>query len=150
MRTVIEIAKVLAAVFVVLAVVVGIFWGANGFLNFFASFASFSVVATASFLGYKRVVSNAPKNTTTDEGVNTEDGEEDEEDAKQDSKFSIFLKTYKGWLFPFRLLSYALFVFVFLYFSNNSLLEITPFLIGIAVLPISAMIFTLFFRRNFA
>ncbi len=146
----IEIAKVLAAVFVVLAVVVGIFWGANGFLNFFASFVSFSVVATASFLGYKRVVSNAPKNTTTDEGVNTEDGEEDEEDAKQDSKFSIFLKTYKGWLFPFRLLSYALFVFVFLYFSNNSLLEITPFLIGIAVLPISAMIFTLFFRRNFA
>ena len=146
----IEIAKVLAAVFVVLAVVVGIFWGANGFLNVFASFVSVSVVATASFLGYKRVVSNAPKNTTTDEGVNTEDGEEDEEDAKQDSKFSIFLKTYKGWLFPFRLLSYALFVFVFLYFSNNSLLEITPFLIGIAVLPISAMIFTLFFRRNFA
>ena len=78
------------------------------------------------------------------------DGEDEEEDQKQESKFSVFLKTYKGWLFPFRLLSYVLFVIIFLYLSNNGILDVVPFLIGVAVLPVSAMIFTLFFRRNFA
>ena len=144
-----EIAKILAAVFAVFAACVFIFWGTNGFLNFFASFVGFLLVATASFLGYKKVVSSAPQNRTDGESMDAY-GEDEEEDQKQESKFSVFLKTYKGWLFPFRLLSYVLFVIIFLYLSNNGILDVVPFLIGVAVLPVSAMIFTLFFRRNFA
>ncbi len=138
----IVISKIVAALFAILLAVSFAFWGAIGVANYSASFIAFSLVAAASFAGYRRVVlaSGAKEEPVS---------EEEEEDEPKESKMSLLLKTYKGWLFPFRLASYALFVLVFFYFANNNLLNVFAFLTGIAVLPISALIFMLFFRRSF-
>ncbi len=134
------ITKVSAAVFAVLLVCVFFGWGVQGVANYSASFIAFSLVAVASFVGYKKVVSASKETDAVHEKTN--------EDEKL-SKLSLLARTYKGWLFPFRLLSYILFIFVFLYFADNNILSIFAFLTGIAVLPISALIFMLFFRREF-
>ncbi len=136
--------KVVAVVFALFLVVSFALWGVQGVINYSASFIGFVLIATASFLGYKRVVSASSEVVPADESEEDED-----EDEKKESKTSILLKTYKGWIFPFRLISYAVFVLIFLYFANNGLLNIFAFLSGIAVLPLSALVFTLFFRREF-
>lgn len=135
------ITKITASLFFALLALSFLLWGASGVANYSASFVSFCLIATASFLGYKRVVSASK--------VEDERDTEDEEDEQKLSKMSLITKTYKGWLFPFRLISYAVFVLVFLYFANNNILNIFAFLTGIAVVPMSALIFTLFFRRDF-
>jgi uncharacterized protein YqhQ len=138
------IAKITAVVFAVFFLISFAVWGVCGISNFSASFVAFSLVALSSFIGYKRLIfasrqSEQPK----------DDDEEEVEGEEKLSKTAVLLKTYKGWLFPFRLISYAIFVLVFLYFSNNGLLNIGAFLSGIAVLPLSALVFILFFRREF-
>ncbi len=137
------IAKITALVFATLFCVSFVFWGALGAINYFASFIAFFLVAIATFYGYKKVVHSFGANAQA-----LQNEAEDEEEEKP-SKISLLAKTYKGWLFPFRLASYALFVGIFLYFANNNILSIFPFLIGIAVLPISMLIFIFFFRREF-
>jgi len=134
------ISKIVTTVFALLLVLSFTLWGVQGMANYSASFIAFLLVATASFVGYKKVISASNEAYMADE--------EEDEEAKP-SKFTLLTRTYKGWLFPFRLLAYTLFVFVFLYFANNNMLSIFAFLTGIAVVPISALIFILFFRRNF-
>jgi hypothetical protein len=139
------IAKITAVSFITLLIAAFALWGVSGMANYSASFLAFLLVAVASFAGYRRVVLSSG-------GVATEEsagGEDDEEDEVKPSKISLLLKTYKGWIFPLRLASYAIFVLVFLYFANNNLLNVSAFLAGIAVLPISVLIFILFFRREF-
>lgn len=138
------IAKIVTAVFAALFFATFLGWGVQGITNYFASFIAFSLVAIATFYGYKKVVLAFGTNSDT---VQT-DEDDDEEEGKQ-TKMSLLTKTYKGWLFPIRLIAYALFVLVFLYFANNNILSVFPFLIGIAVLPISVLIFMFFFRREF-
>lgn len=137
------IAKITAVVFALFFVVSFVVWGVSGISNFSASFVAFSIVALSSFIGYKRLI------FASGQSEQPKDDDEDAEDAEKLSKTALLLKTYKGWLFPFRLISYALFVLVFLYFSNNGFLNIGAFLSGIAVLPLSALIFILLFRREF-
>lgn len=137
------IAKITTVVFALFFVVSFALWGVSGISNFSASFVAFSIVALSSFIGYKRLIFASGQNERP------KDDDEDAEDEEKLSKTALLLKTYKGWLFPFRLISYALFVLVFLYFSNNGLLNIGAFLSGIAVLPLSALVFILFFRREF-
>jgi hypothetical protein len=136
------ISKIVAALFAIFFVASFVFWGVNGVINYSASFVSFLLIAVASFVGYRRMV------FASNDVLPVEEDDEEEDEVKQ-SKMSVLLKTYKGWIFPFRLASYAVFVLVFLYFANNGLLNIFAFLTGIAVLPIAALVFTLFFRREF-
>jgi len=139
------IAKITAVSFVTLLIAAFALWGVSGVANYSASFVAFLLVAAASFVGYRRVVMSSAGGDMGTENVDEDDGE----DEVQPSKISLLLKTYKGWIFPFRLASYAIFVLVFLYFANNNLLNVFAFLAGIAVLPISVLIFILFFRREF-
>jgi hypothetical protein len=142
----VTITKITAALFAALSVVSFVLWNTIGLINFSASFIGFLLVAAASFLGYKRVVS-ASKDVQKE--PSDEQEEDDEEDEQKQSKTAVLLKTYKGWIFPFRLIAYAIFVLIFLYFANNNILHVFAFLSGIAVLPISALIFVFFFRREF-
>lgn len=137
------IAKITAVIFALFFVLSFVVWGVSGISNFSASFVGFSLVALSSFIGYKRLI------FASRQSEQPKDEEEDGEEEEKPSKTAVLLKTYKGWLFPFRLISYAIFVLVFLYFSNNGLLNIGAFLSGIAVLPLSALVFILFFRREF-
>lgn len=139
------ITKITTALFAVLSVLSFVLWGTMGLINYSASFIGFLLVAAASFLGYKKVVSASKE---TQNNIESSEDEEDEDEQKP-SKTSVLLKTYKGWLFPFRLSAYAIFVLIFLYFANNGILHVFAFLTGIAVLPISALIFAFFFRREF-
>ncbi len=138
------IAKIVAAVFAALFCASFLGWGVQGIANYSASFIAFSLVAIATFYGYKKVVLASGANS---DAVETD--EDDDEEEEKPTKMSLLTKTYKGWLFPIRLIAYALFVLVFLYFANNNILSVFPFLIGIAVLPISVLIFMFFFRREF-
>jgi len=137
------IAKITAVSFATLLIATFALWGVSGMANYSASFVAFLLVAAASFVGYRRVVLSSGDMTIEDAD------EDDEENEIKPSKMSLLLKTYKGWIFPLRLVSYAIFVLVFLYFANNNLLNVFAFLSGIAVLPISVLIFILFFRREF-
>ncbi len=137
------IAKITVVLFALFFVVSFALWGVSGISNFSASFVAFSIVALSSFIGYKRLI------FASGQSERPKDDDEDAEDEEKLSKTALLLKTYKGWLFPFRLISYAVFVLVFLYFSNKGLLNIGAFLSGIAVLPLSALVFILFFRREF-
>ena len=139
------IAKITVAIFATLFCVSFLLWGVQGIVNYCASFIAFSLVAIATFYGYKKVVLSSEANA---QALQNEPDNEDEEEEKP-TKMSLLTKTYKGWLFPVRLAAYALFVLVFLYFANNGILHIPSFLVGIAVLPISALIFMFFFRREF-
>jgi len=134
----IVISKIVAALFALLLAVSFTFWGAIGVANYSASFIAFSLVAAASFAGYRRVVlaSGAKEEPAS---------KEEEEDEPKESKMSLLLKTYKGWLFPFRLASYALFVLVFFYFANNNLLNVFAFLTGIAAIAYFGSYFYTFF-----
>jgi hypothetical protein len=139
------IAKITAVSFATLLIAAFALWGVSGMANYSASFLAFLLVAAASFAGYRRVVLSSAGGDVDIEKTD----EDDEENEAKPSKMSLLLKTYKGWIFPLRLVSYAIFVLVFLYFANNNLLNIFAFLTGIAVLPISVLIFILFFRREF-
>ncbi len=141
------IAKIVASIFTSLLVFCYIAFGTQGVVNYSASFVAFFLVATATFYGYKKVVLSSKVDTPI--GTKNEIEEDDDEEEQKPSKMSLLTKTYKGWLFPVRLLAYAVFVGVFLYFANNGILHIPSFLVGIAVLPISALIFMFFFRREF-
>ncbi len=141
------ITKITVALFAVLSVVSFVLWGTIGLINYSASFVGFLLVAAASFLGYKKVVFASKQSQK--EPDSTAGDEEDDEDEQKESKTAVLLKTYKGWIFPFRLIAYAIFVLIFLYFANNNILHVFAFLSGIAALPISALIFVFFFRREF-
>lgn len=137
------IAKITAVLFTVFLLVSFIAWGSSGIANYSASFIAFLLVAASSFVGYRRMV------LASGSTMHEEDSEDDDDEGQKQSKVSLLAKTYKGWLFPLRLVSYILFVLVFLYFANNNLLNVFAFLTGIAILPLSVLIFILFFRREF-
>jgi len=141
---VVIIAKIAAILFTVFLFVSFALWGTLGIANYSASFVAFLFVSASSFIGYKRMVLASKELHEEKDGK-----EDDDEDEQKQSKISLLTKTYKGWLFPLRLVSYVLFVSVFLYFANNNILNVYAFLVGIAILPISALIFMLFFRREF-
>lgn len=144
---IIKITAVIFAAFLLFSLAM---WGGIGAANFAASFAAFSLVAVSSFLGYKKVVSDAAarKEGGAEPPAETDDEEEDEEGQKP-SKFALVTQSYKGLLFPLRLVSYVVFIATFFAFNNNDALNVFAFLCGIAVLPIAALSFALFFRREF-
>lgn len=122
-----------------------IFWYVYGTqneaLNFILAGVSSLFITYASFYGYFKMINNK-----TPEAINNineqqeNDNEEDEEDEKVPAKNAL-LNSYKGWLFPLRLVSYVVLVLSFLALSNKQLLAIAPFLSGLAIMPIAAMIY---------
>ena len=66
-----------------------------------------------------------------------------EEKAKLKSKGNSTrntLRSFSGLLFPYRLLAYGFLVIAFLYLQRQGLFEVAPFLLGLAIVPLSSLI----------
>ncbi len=122
-----------------------IFWyiyaGNNESINFILAGMSSLFITYASFYGYFKMINSKKDEAEAQHNENAkEDDDEDEEDEKMPAK-SALLNSYKGWLFPLRLVSYVVLVLSFLALSNKQILFIAPFLSGLAIMPIAAMIY---------
>ena len=116
-----------------------IFGGRLEALNFALASISSLIVVYASYFGYAKLVKNSNVDVIEEEN-------EDDEDEKQDHK-SVLSQTFKGWLFPLRLVAYGVLTLSFLALSAKNILMLTPFLVGLGVAPFSAMIGVYFLRK---
>jgi Ca2+/Na+ antiporter len=66
-----------------------------------------------------------------------------EEKAKLKSKGNSTrnaLRSLSGLFFPYRLVAYGFLVIVFLYLQRQGLFEVAPFLLGLAIVPLSSLV----------
>ncbi len=139
----------------------------NWMINSQIAFISSLFVTVSSYFGYKKMVSNAiasgeiPKESRDDfdkledpHDLYGEDKEEDfQEVIKQERAKLINFKTTAenlgksatGVLSVFRLVAYGFLFLSFLYLNRQGLLDISAFLTGLAVVPISVVISFLFY-----
>lgn len=57
------------------------------------------------------------------------------------------LRSLSGLFFPYRLLAYGFLFLAFLYLQRHDLFSALPFLLGLAVVPLSSLVLPLFFRE---
>ena len=123
-----------------------IFGGTRYAINFILAAASSTLVIYTSYLGYAKLIKASAIDSSADiDDVANE--EEDEEDEKITKKQAI-VQTYKGWLFPLRLIAYVVLVFVFLALSSKDILFLAPFLTGLGVMPIAVLAQVYFTRKS--
>lgn len=120
-----------------------VYAGSNESINFILAGISSLFIIYASFYGYFKMINSKTDETQTEQNEQLHqqnDDDEDEEDEKIPVKNAL-INSYKGWLFPLRLVSYVVLVLSFLALSNKQMLFIAPFLSGLAIMPIAAMIY---------
>lgn len=111
-------------------------------INFVLASISSAFVIYASYLGYVKLIQNKSKDYVIDE----EDDKSDE-DEKLPTK-SVVAQTFKGWIFPLRLIAYIVLVLSFLALSGKNILILAPYLLGLAVVPIAVMLQFYFVRKS--
>ena len=139
--------------------VVGKFISNQFFISSQISFFASLIILTASFFAYKNRINSRLENARDEILAKIE--EEDEEDeilpqneAKELSlkdekvrlkkqKFSFKDKSFAAAFMPYRLVSYAILFFGFIFLKNENLLNVSGFLVGLAPMPIGAFVFGL-------
>ncbi|WP_223155878.1 hypothetical protein [Campylobacter concisus] len=139
--------------------VVGKFISNQFFISSQISFFASLIILTASFFAYKNRINSRLENARDEILAKIE--EEDEEDeilpqneAKELSlkdekvrlkkqKFSFKDKSFAAAFMPYRLVSYAILFFGFIFLKNENLLNASGFLVGLAPMPIGAFVFGL-------
>ena len=123
-------------------------------ISFFASL----IILTASFFAYKNRINSRLENAREEilAKIEEEDEEDDEilpqKEAKELSlkdekarlkkqKFSFKDKSFVAAFMPYRLVTYAILFFGFIFLKNENLLNVPVFLVGLAPMPIGAFIF---------
>ena len=67
----------------------------------------------------------------------------DEKVRLKKQKFSFKDKSFAAAFMPYRLVSYAILFFGFIFLKNENLLNVSGFLVGLAPMPIGAFVFGL-------
>ena len=138
------------------------FMGGLWLLNTQVAFICSMFITFSSFYAYKRMVSKSLEDKDLiveqeqDEddpyGLYTEDEEPKaqdfktmvkEEKARLKSKGHNIKNTFQsisGLLFPYRLIAYGFLVLAFLYLQRQGVFETIPFLLGLAIVPVSSLI----------
>ena len=123
-------------------------------ISFFASL----IILTASFFAYKNRINSRLENAREEilAKIEEEDEEDDEilpqKEAKELSlkdekarlkkqKFSFKDKSFVAAFMHYRLVTYAILFFGFIFLKNENLLNVPGFLVGLAPMPIGAFIF---------
>lgn len=109
-------------------------------------------ILSATYFGYKQMIEKklAQEETEQSETTNEAEDEEDTEDKPEpaDTKMSLLAQSYKGYLFPLRLVTYALFAGGFIYLSTSGSLEIVAFFVGLGIAPVSILIAMFWTKRS--
>ena len=125
-------------------------------ISFFASL----IILTASFFAYKNRINSRLENARDEILAKIEEEDEEDEEnlpqreAKEFSlkeekarlkkqRFSFKDKSFAAAFMPYRLVSYAILFFGFIFLKNENLLNVSGFLVGLAPMPIGAFIFGL-------
>ena len=139
--------------------VIGKFVSFSFFISSQISFFASLIILTASFFAYKNRINSRLENER-DEILATikEEDEEDEISPQEEikefnlkdekarlkkQKFSFKDKSYVAAFMPYRLVSYAILFFGFIFLKNENLLNVPGFLVGLAPMPIGAFVFGL-------
>ena len=149
--------KKIFLIILVLDLGVGLFYlkDTTSLINSQLAFIGSFLITIGSFLGYKRVVQKKALTATTDlssiddkyELYEEESPPSDpkvlfEEEKAKIKKFSLktLTSTASGFFSLYRLIGYLLLVVFVLWLVRHHLFKPTPFLIGLSVVPIAAMI----------
>jgi len=138
------------------------FMGGLWLLNTQVAFICSMLITFSSFYAYGRMVNkrldsgNVVLEEEKDEddpyGLYVPDNDEEpkdfksmvkEEKAKLKSKGNHTrntLRSLSGLFFPYRLVAYGFLVIAFLYLKRQELFEVVPFLLGLAVVPLSSLV----------
>lgn len=100
------------------------------------------LVVFSSFYGYQKMV--AKKSKLLDD----EFFEEEDEDKDIIKKTKKAVGVASGSFTPFRLFSYIFLAFTFLYLNRHQMLSLTPFLIGLSVVPIVSLVAGFFIKQD--
>jgi len=135
-------------------------------LNTQVAFISSLLIVLGSFWGYKRAVEKGVQNPAHRDYIDTVEDRfdlygEDEvtDDAKElfesekkrikgNSNLKVLAKSYRGFFSPLRLFGYLFMVVAILMLIKRSLFEPLYFLLGLAVVPLSAMVTALISKRE--
>lgn len=138
------------------------FMGGLWLLNTQVAFICSMLITFSSFYAYGRMVN---KRLDSGDVILEEDKDEDdpyglyvEEEQKEPVDFKTMVKdekaklkskgnntkntlrSFPGLLFPYRLIAYGFLVLAFLYLKRQDLLEVIPFLLGLAIVPLSSLV----------
>ena len=109
-------------------------------------------ILSATYFGYKQMIEKklAQEDDSEVEIKNETETEEDDEDEDDPAltKMSLVTQSYKGYLFPLRLVTYAIFAGSFIYLSTSGSLEIAAFFVGLGIAPISILIAMFWIKRG--
>lgn len=115
-------------------ILISLYFGGYWLINTQVAFICSMLITFASFYSYKKVVNEKFeyfKDEKFDEDI------QDKEIVKNVRKLANTLRVSLSF---FRILSYLLLVIAFLFLNHHEVLEIAPFLLGLAIIPLSSMI----------
>lgn len=126
--------------------IVTVFFGPTGALNFLLAFGASAMISYASYAAYRRLVqAQAGK-----EEPPQDDEEDGEDEEPKPTKTKVLGQTYRGFLSPLRLVAYAVLVGSFISLQTRDSLVLLPFFLGLAVVPLSALLFAFFYGKDHA
>ncbi len=118
------------------------------------------LILTATYFGYKKMIENRVsevqpevEESKADEAQKIESEDEKEEREEEEARIekpstvSAVTGSYKGYLFPLRLIAYGVFATSFVYLSSSGSLEIASFFAGLAIAPASVLL-TMFWLKK--
>ena len=155
--------KTFAAIAIIINALLVVYFSINGSMlsvvNLEMAAIGSVAILSATYFGYKKMIENKVAESQSEEAdneVSTENHKEEEEDEDEDetaeaektSPISAVTSSYRGYLFPLRLVAYGVFAVSFVYLSTSGSLEIAAFFAGLVVAPMSVLLAMLWLKKT--